>query len=169
VIEHLDAPPRALNLFFQALKPGGLLFIGAPNPNSFTGWVTRLTPHWFHVWYYQIVLGRKSAGQPGHGPFRTVFHPVVAPPALVKYCRELGFNVLYFKEYQGDLLRQLGERRPLLGKLLKAVIGIANAFTLWRKDLKNGDFHILLQKSLIATGDTYVPTTEKQAAARPGG
>ena len=87
----------------------------------------------------------------------------------MKYCRELGFNVLYFREYQGDLLRQLGERRPLLRDLLTAVIGIANAFTLWRKDLKNGDFHILLQKSLIATGDTYVPTTEKQAAARPGG
>ena len=164
VIEHLDAPPRALNLFFQALKPGGLLFIGAPNPNSFTGWVTRLTPHWFHVWYYRTVLGRKSAGQPGNGPFRTVFHPVVAPPALMKYCRELGFNVLYFKEYQGDLLRQLGERRPLLGKLLKAVIGLANAFTLWRKDLKNGDFHIVLQKSPIATGNAYVPTTGKQTA-----
>jgi len=47
---------------------------------------------------------------------------------------------------------------------LKAVIGLANAFTLWRKDLKNGDFHIVLQKSPIATGNAYVPTTGKQTA-----
>jgi SAM-dependent methyltransferase len=171
VIEHLDAPPRALELFFHALAPGGLLFIGAPHPNSFTGWVTRLTPHWFHVAIYRIVLGRKLAGQPGHGPFRTVFHPVVAPPALMKYCRELGFNVIYFNEYSGDLLRQLNERRPLLGGLLDRSLGVMNALTLWRHDLKNGDFHIVLEKPIAAeeaSPSILKQTAKHQSAARSG-
>jgi SAM-dependent methyltransferase len=150
VIEHLSAPDRAIGLFFQALVPGGLLFIGAPNPNSFSGWVTRLTPHWFHVWYYRYILQRKFAGQPGHGPFRTIYHPVVSPEVLNNYCRKLGFRVVYFKEYQGDLFRQLAEQRPFLGMLLNAVVSVANALTLWKKDLKNGDFHILLEKPNVA-------------------
>lgn len=162
VIEHLDAPDRAIGLFFQALLPGGLLFIGAPNPNSFSGWVTRLTPHWFHVWYYRFVLGRKSAGQPGQGPFRTIYHPVVNPEALINYCHKLGFQVLYFNEYQGDLLRQLANRRPLLGRLLETAIGAANAFTLWRKDLRNGDFHLIVEKPIIANDDTRVGLTDSR-------
>jgi SAM-dependent methyltransferase len=153
VIEHLDAPDRAFDLFFKALTPGGLLFIGAPNPSSFSGWITKLTPHWFHVWYYKFFLGYKTAGQPGHVPFRTIYHPVVTPKALINYCEKLGFRVVYFKEYQGDLLRRLSERWPLLGKLLNAVIGLANAFTLGKKDLKNGDFHILLEKPNVARDD----------------
>ncbi len=164
VIEHLDTPPRALNLFFQALEPGGLLFIGAPNPNSFTGWITKLTPHWFHVAIYRIVFGRKSAGQPGQGPFRTVFHPVVTPTALMKYCRELGFKVIYFNEYAGDLLRQLSDRRPLLGRILDTILDIANGLTLWRHDLKNGDFHIVLEKPVAPV--RAVPSQLKGIAER---
>jgi SAM-dependent methyltransferase len=150
VIEHLDAPDRAFDLFFQALAPEGLLFIGAPNPSSFSGWITKLTPHWFHVWYYKFFLGYKTAGQPGHVPFRTVYHPVVTPNALINYCEKLGFRVVYFKEYQGDLLRRLSERWPLLGKLLNVIIGVTNVFTFGKKDLKNGDFHILLKKPNVA-------------------
>jgi len=146
VIEHLDAPDRAFDLFFRALDPGGLLFIGAPNPSSFSGYITKMTPHWFHVWYYKYILGYKSAGQPGSVPFRTVYHPVVSPRVLIAHCKKLGFRVVYFKEYQGDLLRQLTEKRPLLGKLLTATISCANAITLWKRDLGNGDFHLVLEK-----------------------
>src|SRR6185437_8044097 len=51
VLEHLDAPDNAIRRFYDALVPGGLLFIGAPNPKSLSGWITRVTPHWFHVQY----------------------------------------------------------------------------------------------------------------------
>ena len=148
VIEHLNAPDRAIERFYEALVPGGLLFIGAPNPESFSGWITRLTPHWFHVQYYRLVLGYKNAGQPGNVPFPTVFERIVVPSALITFCRELGFNVLYFCEYKGMVYENLSERRPLLGRLLYAAIKIANALVLWRKDLGNGDYHIVLEKPL---------------------
>jgi SAM-dependent methyltransferase len=157
VVEHLDAPDRAIELFSKALAPGGLLLIGAPVRNSFSGWVTRLTPHWFHVWYYRHMLGRTHAGEPGHGPFRTIYHPVVAPAALLDYCRKLGFQVVYFQEYQGDLLRLMTESRPVLGRLLGAAISAANILTLWRRDLKNGDFHLILEKPGAPANARHAP------------
>lgn len=146
VIEHLDTPHKAISQFYHALRPGGLLFIGAPNPHSFSGWMTKITPHWFHVAYYRFVLGYKMAGKPGAVPFPTVFHRVVSPPALIEYCRNLGFNVLYFCEYKGMVYENMNERRPLLGKLLNVSVLMVNVLTLWRKDLRNGDYHIVLEK-----------------------
>lgn len=148
VIEHLNAPDDAIRQFFQALVPGGLVFIGAPNPDSFSGWVTRMTPHWFHVLFYRHVLGYKQAGKPGTPPFHTIFHPTVSPPVLLNFCRDLGFNVLYFREYKGLMYDLLEERQPVLGKLLNITLQIANALVLWRKDLQNGNYHIVLEKPL---------------------
>lgn len=146
VIEHLNAPDQAIERFYTALVPGGLLFIAAPNPNSFSGWVTRMTPHWFHVQYYRHVLGYKTAGQPGSVPFPTVFHRIVSPKVLMNFCRTLGFNVLYFREYKGMVYENMAQRRPVLGKLLNVAVQIANALVLWTKDLRNGDYHVVLEK-----------------------
>ena len=146
VIEHLTAPDQAITLFFRALSPGGLVVIGAPNPKSLAGWVTRLTPHWFHVWYYRFILGDRLAGQPGNGPFRTVYHPIVTPAALIDFSQKLGFQVIHFQEYEGDQYERIKQQRPLLGTLLNTTVGLANALTLWRRDLKKGDYHIVLEK-----------------------
>ena len=146
VIEHLDAPDKAITQFFRALGGGGLLFIGAPNPQSFSGWITRITPHWVHVQYYRRVLGYKTAGRPGSVPFPTIFNPIVSPSKLIEFCRALGFNVLYFCEYKGMVYENTTQRRPVLGRLLNLAVGCANAFVLWRKELRNGDYHIILEK-----------------------
>jgi SAM-dependent methyltransferase len=148
VIEHLEAPDQAINLFYQALAPGGLLFIGAPNPRSFSGWITRGTPHWFHVQYYRRVLKYELAGQSGHCPFRTIFHRIVAPSQLIKHCRHLGLNLLYYREYKGWAYVNLTERRPLLGKLLNFAMWLANCFVFWQRDLRNGDYHVVLEKPI---------------------
>ncbi len=152
VIEHLDAPDKAIAQFFHALAPGGLLFIGAPNPSSFSGWMTKFTPHWFHIAYYRYVLGYKSAGKPGSVPFPTVFHRVVSPPALIEYCKNLGFNIVYFCEYEGMIYQNMRQRSPLIGELLRTAVSFLNALTLWHKDLRNGDYHIVLEKP-IGTAD----------------
>ena len=52
----------------------------------------------------------------------------------------------FFAEYRGDLFRQLSEQRPIIGALLNALVSTLNALTLWRRDLKNGDFHLVLEK-----------------------
>ncbi len=147
VIEHLACPDEAISRFHKSLRSGGLLFIAAPNPQSFSGWITKVTPHWFHVLAYRHILGERTAGQPGRAPFPTVFHPVVRPPVLLDYCRSLGFTVLYFREYPAMIQEIIGQRSPVLGKALNLLANLANALVLWRKDLRNGDYHILLAKA----------------------
>jgi SAM-dependent methyltransferase len=144
VIEHLTSPDQAIRLFFNSLSPGGLLVIGAPNPKSLSGWVTKLTPHWFHVWYYRFILGHRLAGQPGSVPFRTIYHPIVTPAALIDFCQRLGFQVIYFREYEGEQYERIKQQKPLIGTLLNTTVDVANALT--RKDLRKSDFHIVLEK-----------------------
>lgn len=146
VVEHLHAPDKAIELFLQALAPGGLLLIGAPNPRSFSGWITKWTPHWFHVWYYRVILHHKLAGQPGQVPFRTVYHPIVDPIALPEFCQQRGFDVIYLKAYQDDKYQRIVAERPLVGTLVNAAVGILNTLTLGRRDLRNGDFHLIAAK-----------------------
>jgi SAM-dependent methyltransferase len=146
VLEHLDAPDRALALFFDALAPGGVLFIGAPTPYSLSGAVARRTPHWLHVAYYRWIRGKKDAGHAGKMPFRTVYHPIVSPRPLAAFCERLGFEVLYLKEYEALHIRALLEQKPLFGRLLNAVIDLLGAFAADRNKLRNGDFHAVLRK-----------------------
>ena len=148
VVEHLNAPDQAINQFFDALVPGGLLFIAAPNPESLSGWITKMTPHWFHVQFYRLILGYKDAGQPGRVPFPTVFHRVVSPTALIDFCRKIGFNILYFQKYKGMVYENMAQRSPVLGSLLNITVQLANALMLWRKDLRNGDYHIVLERPI---------------------
>src|SRR5882757_3003659 len=49
VIEHLPDAKAALERFCESLKQGGLILVGAPNPKSLSGVVTKYSPHWFHV------------------------------------------------------------------------------------------------------------------------
>jgi len=151
VIEHLVAPDRAVALFFEALTPGGLLFIGAPNPHSLSGVVTKRTPHWLHVAYYRWIRGKKDAGQPGRMPFRTVYHPIVSPHRLAAFCEGLGFEVVYLKEYEALHIQFLLAQRPLFGRILNAVVGIVSAFAVDKDRFRNGDFHIILKKPSVAS------------------
>jgi SAM-dependent methyltransferase len=146
VLEHLLAPDRAVGLFYGALAPDGLLVIGAPHPQSFSGMITKLTPHWFHIWYYRFVLGHKSAGQPGSVPFRTVYHPIVTPSRLIAFGQQLGFRVVHFHEYEGDQYERIALRNPFVGKVVNLTVSMANALFFGRRDLRKGEFHLVLQK-----------------------
>jgi SAM-dependent methyltransferase len=90
VIEHVPDVEAALLNFRESLKPNGMILIGAPNPRSLSGVVTKYSPHWFHVWFYRHVRGDKKAGLPGHAPFPTLFHPLVALPNLEAFAEQHG-------------------------------------------------------------------------------
>ena len=149
VIEHLRFVDQAIRQFHHALAPGGLLFIGAPNPESLFGFVTKYSPHWFHVWVYRVLLRHKDAGKPGQGPFRTVYHPLVSPKALYNFCSQIGFNVIYLNLYVSSTYIRVRKTRPFIGSLLNATIKLMNALTAGRYELAHGDYHILLEKRAI--------------------
>lgn len=146
VIEHLPSVDQAIRQFHRALAPGGLLFIGAPNPESLFGLVTKYSPHWFHVWFYRAILRYKNAGKPGQLPFRTFYHPIVSPSALEKFCKEVGFEPIYFNLYIGSNYTTLRKTRPVVGWLVSAGLGVMNALTLGRLKLAHGDYHAVFRK-----------------------
>lgn len=148
VIEHIERPDKAIGHFFDALAPNGLAFIAAPNPNSFTGVVAKYTPHWFHVWFYRTVVGIKAAGLPGNAPFPIVYHPLVSPAKLVEFCKQCGYQIVYFKQFESVQIGKLRDRHPLLGGILNAVLRGLEIVS--RRSLREGDFHIVLGKPALA-------------------
>jgi SAM-dependent methyltransferase len=151
VIEHLDSPADAIGHFHAALAPDGLLVIGAPHPHSFSSLVTRLTPHWFHVWYYRVMLRKENAGLPGEPPFPVVYDRLVAPEALTEFCSRLGFDRIYFRAYESPRYREMRMKRPLIGTLIFAITTLLNGLTLNRTNVRTGDYHAVFKKRIAAT------------------
>jgi SAM-dependent methyltransferase len=146
VIEHLPDVEAALLGFCQSLKRGGLILIGAPNPKSLSGMVTKYSPHWFHVWFYRHVRGDKNAGLPGQAPFPTFFHPLVSLAKLEAFAKAHGLQVIYKKEYESPRFPEMRARKPALAALLDAFAAVANLFLSGKADVRRGDYHMILRK-----------------------
>lgn len=93
VLEHIDGAEAVLDRFFQWLKPKGLLILMIPNRDSIHGFVTRITPFWFHVWFYRYILRYSDAGKPGHMPFHTFHDPIVSRRGIQSYCQQHGYLI----------------------------------------------------------------------------
>lgn len=93
VLEHVEGVAGVLSNFAAWIRPGGLVIITIPDRQSVYGFVTRVTPHWFHVAYKRWFspLG-KRAGTPGFGPYRTCYDPVLAQPGFHRFCASLGLQ-----------------------------------------------------------------------------
>jgi 2-polyprenyl-3-methyl-5-hydroxy-6-metoxy-1,4-benzoquinol methylase len=146
VLEHVPYVEAALAGFFQSLKRGGLILIGAPNPRSLSGVVTKYTPHWFHIWFYRHVIGKKSAGLPGEPPFPTYFHRLVTPSLLEAFARKNGLQVIYRKEYESPRYPEMRQYKPLFAALIDTLSVILNLFLPRKIDVRRGDYHVILRK-----------------------
>jgi SAM-dependent methyltransferase len=146
VIEHLPDVEAALSGFCCSLKDGGLILIGAPNPKSLSGIVTKFSPHWFHVWFYRYVRGDKNAGQPGQAPFPTFFHPLVTVSNLEAFAKTSGLEVIYRREYESPRYPEMRARKPVLAALLDAFAAAMNHLLPGKADVRHGDYHVILRK-----------------------
>jgi SAM-dependent methyltransferase len=146
VIEHVPDVEAALSGFCESLKQGGLILIGAPNPDSLSGVVTKYSPHWFHVWFYRYVRGDKKAGQPGQAPFPTFFHPLVTLSNLEVFAKSHGLQVIYRKEYESPRFPEMRARKPAFAALLDGIAAIMNLFLAANADVRHGDYHLILRK-----------------------
>ena len=146
VIEHVPDVKAALTGFCEALKPGGLILIGAPNPNSLSGVVTKYSPHWFHVWFYRYVRGIKEAGQPGQAPFPTHFHPLVTLSNLESFAKANGLELIYRREYESPRYPEMRQRKPGFAAMIDLAATIMNALLPGKGDVRHGDYHVILRK-----------------------
>lgn len=94
VLEHLEQPDVALDRFFDWLRPGGLCALIIPDRDTAKGFATRFSPYLVHVWYYRWVKGYRTAGKPGHVPYRTFYKRVVCRKGLRAYAEARGHKVV---------------------------------------------------------------------------
>jgi len=146
VIEHLPNVDAALLNFRDALKRGGMILIGAPNPRSLSGVVTKYSPHWFHVWFYRHIRGDKNAGLPGCAPFPTLFHPLVTLSNLEAFAEQHGLQMIYRKQYESPRYPEMRRRKPLFAALVDAAAKVMNIFLPGKTDVRHGDYHVILRK-----------------------
>ncbi|UQR64652.1 methyltransferase [Bradyrhizobium sp. C-145] len=147
VIEHLPDVESALLNFRDALRRGGMILIGAPNPRSLSGVITKYSPHWFHVWFYRNIRGIKDAGLPGEPPFPTFFHPLVTLPRLEAFASANGLEMIYRREVESPRYPEMRRRKPLFAALVDAGAAVLNAVLPRGTDVRRGDYHVILRKS----------------------
>ena len=80
-----------------SLKPGGMILIGAPNPRSLSGVVTKYSPHWFHVWFYRHIRGDQECRPARRAAVPDPFHPLVTLPRLEAFADGHGLETIYRK------------------------------------------------------------------------
>jgi len=146
VIEHLPEVDAALDCFAGAVKPGGLILIGAPHPRSLSGLVTKHSPHWFHVWFYRHIRGNERAGQPGEAPFPVHYHPLVLPARLKAFMAARGFETVYERVYESPRFAEMRVRHRALSIVVDGITGLVNGLLLNRVNLRHGDYHLVLRK-----------------------
>ncbi|MFB9263624.1 class I SAM-dependent methyltransferase [Bradyrhizobium erythrophlei] len=146
VIEHVPDVEAVLAGFSAALKQNGLLLIGAPNPKSLSGVVTKYSPHWFHIWFYRHIRGDKKAGLPGHAPFPTHFHPLVTLSNLEAFAAVHGLQVIYRRKYESPRYPEMRKRKPMLAALIDLAARTMNALLPGKIDMRHGDYHVMLRK-----------------------
>jgi SAM-dependent methyltransferase len=146
VIEHVPDVEAVLIGFCTALKQDGLLLIGAPNPKSLSGIVTKYSPHWFHVWFYRHIRGEQKAGLPGEAPFSTHFHPLVTLANLEAFAGRHGLQVIYRKKYESPRYPEMRRRKPMIAALIDAAARVMNAMLPGKIDVRHGDYHVILRR-----------------------
>lgn len=102
VLEHLARPRAALDNLAQALRPGGLLVLGGPNPLSLKGLATWVTPYWLHQLWYR----RSGAAPAEHAPFKTYRRIAAIPQVIVRWGRMCGLTMQYMTLYESPLQRE---------------------------------------------------------------
>lgn len=99
VLEHIKDADVVIKNFIKWLKPDGIIILKLPDPYSAHGYITRISPFWFHIFYHRFIVGRKNAGKPGYGPYPTYYHPVISRKGMREFCNDKNNNVEIISEY----------------------------------------------------------------------
>jgi SAM-dependent methyltransferase len=140
VLEHVSGAEQVLNNFVRWTKPGGLIILIVPDPDSVHGFMTRCTPHWFHIAYHRLI-GHRNAGKPGFAPYPVFYDSIVSRQGLHDFCRS---NKLAISAEYGD-----GHYRPGTGAvrwMIHSFKLLASALSFGRLSSTHTNLLLVLEK-----------------------
>ena len=146
VLEHVGDAAAAIEKMTSSLRPGGLLIVSGPMPTSLQGWLTRLSPHAFHVWFYRHVRRAPHAGEPGHGPFPVAFSFGSDYRQILDMLSAKSFDVIVSARYPGTHTKTLVNRKRLLALSYFTFAALCKAVTLGRYQPLLTDFFLVAQR-----------------------
>ncbi len=152
VLEHVEAPPKAMLNFVRALKDDGLLLLAFPNVNSLKGMVAKLTPHAFHTFVYRLIYGERY-GQPGLITFPTYLKRSIAPARVERFAEQHRLQTVFSAEYESGVQRRFRNKFHLTEwrfKILETLTSVCSFGTL---SVANSDCIFLFRKPAIAQAE----------------
>src|SRR4029077_4109575 len=141
VLEHIEGAERVLENFSNWLKPGGLLILRIPDRNSVRGFVARVTPFWFHMFYVKYIVGLRDAGKTGFVPFPTFYDPIVSRIGIHQFCGNKRFIIK--EEYGHGSYR---DTRGIAGLVIGLFARTISLLSLGKLAWKYADLTYVLEK-----------------------
>jgi SAM-dependent methyltransferase len=139
VLEHLKAPESALQNFFHAIRPGGLIILHYPNLYSLKGLVAKASPHIVHVWYYRYLLHQPNAALNDTAPFITHLHSASTYPAIRKLANSNRAREVFFALHESLSMQYVRKNFRLFNLGMKAVSLISRTLSFGTLDLIESD------------------------------
>lgn len=143
VLEHIENATLVLERFARWLRPGGLLVLMLPDRDTVFGFLTRITPLWFHVLYHRVLLQHKNAGRPGFGPYPTHYDRVVSRQGIRQFCSLHRFSV---SEERG--MCTYAAAKGMRGRAVRAVAITVSALSLGVLPWTHNNLTYVLQKGV---------------------
>lgn len=150
VLEHLDAPQKALANFYRAIKPGGLIILAFPNLYSLKGLITKLTPHFMHVWYYRYLLHSENAGADDTPPFVTPFRTTATYPSIRRSARAHRAAVVLFALRESNDMQYVRKNFRFMDVVMRTASVISRALSGGRIDAMHSDCILVLRAGASA-------------------
>lgn len=141
VLEHIEDAEKVLANFDGWLKEGGLLILLIPDPHSVRGFITRVSPHWFHVFCYKYLLKIKNAGKKGYAPYPTHYSPIISRAGIRRFCRDYHYMM---KEEYGSSHRVYG--KDLAATLIRPMAFLISLLSLGRLAHNHCNLLYILEK-----------------------
>lgn len=127
VLEHISGAETVMQNFQRWLKPGGIIIVRFPDRQSAYGFMTRITPFWFHVFYKKVIMGNPNAGKPGFDPYRVFYDRIVSRKGMNSFCSKHNLSI---KEEWGHPFPMPWDRHPALLKFASRTISVLSLGTL---------------------------------------
>jgi 2-polyprenyl-3-methyl-5-hydroxy-6-metoxy-1,4-benzoquinol methylase len=149
ILEHLEYPEKALINCLNSLKENGIIVIAVPNVYSAKGLVTKYTPHWFHIWVYRYILGKKLAGIEDNPPFHTFLKFSISLDSVKKFAHNNKFSVEYFGFHESVDQKNFRENHRIAGPAWSLVKLLIKALSFGKVDAELTDLIVVLKNQKV--------------------